>query len=101
MQARENVGAEDYDFTIQNHTSANADEWIKQISLRRSSFEYDHRLKYPLDVQPSVVDGKASLIVAPDLEVRDPFAFDYIRRFAEENSLVIIIDMCEGFIFEL
>jgi len=90
MRARENVGVDDYDFVIQNHASVNSDEWVKQIGLRRSSFEYNHRLKYPLDAQPCFADGKASLMVAPDLEIRDPFAFDYIQRFAEENLLVII-----------
>ena len=86
----ENVGANAHGFAIQNHVPATSDEWVRQISLRRSSFEYDHRLKYPLDAQPCFANGKASLMVAPDLEIRDPFAFDYIQRFAEENSLVII-----------
>ncbi len=92
MQTRESVDVDKHDFVIQNQASVNRDEWVRQIVLRRASFEYDHRLKYALDARPCFVDGRASLIVAPDLEIRDPFAFAYIQRFAEENALTVILD---------
>ena len=92
MQTRERVDVGGHDFAIRNQTSVNHDEWARKIILRRSSFEYDHRLKYSLDARPCLVNDRASLIVAPDLEIRDPFAFAYIQRFAEENALAIILD---------
>ncbi len=92
MRASGNVGVNEYDFAIQNQATVNSKEWVRQIKLRRASFEYDHRLKHSLDAQPCFIDGMASLIVAPDLEIRDPFAFAYIFRFAEENALVIVLD---------
>ncbi len=92
MRARGNVGVNAHDFAIQNHATVNNREWVRQIKLRRASFEYDHRLKHSLDAQPCFIDGMASIIVAPDLEIRDPFAFSYILRFAEENTLAIVLD---------
>ena len=92
MRARGNVGVNEHDFASQNHATVNSKEWLRQIKLHRASFEYNHRIKHSLDAQPCFIDGMASLIVAPDLEIRDPFAFTYITRFAEENALLIVLD---------
>ncbi len=92
MRARGSVGVSEHDFAIRNQATVNSKEWVRQIKLRRAGFEYEHRLKHSLDAQPCFIDGMASIIVAPDLEIRDPFAFAYIIRFAEENALVIVLD---------
>ena len=69
-----------------------SDQWLQEISLRRASFEYAHRLKYALDIKPCVIGGKQSIVVARDLEARDQFAYDHIVRFAEEYNLNLVID---------
>lgn len=90
MGAQVSLSAEGHDFAA--HAALGSEEWAQQIRLRRSSFEYDHRLKQSLDAQPCFIDGTPSLVVAPDLEIRDPFAFAYIQRFAHENALTIVLD---------
>lgn len=90
MGAGQSIG--EHDSSMRNQAALNSEEWARQIRLRRSSFEYDHRLNQSLDAQPCFIDGAASLVVAPDLEIRDPFAFAYIQRFAEENALKIVLD---------
>ncbi|NOX28239.1 MAG: DUF3579 domain-containing protein [Gammaproteobacteria bacterium] len=90
MGVQASVSANGHDYAA--HAVLGSKEWAQQTRLRRSSFEYDHRLKQSLDAQPYFIDGSPSLVVAPDLEIRDPFAFAYIRRFAQENELAIVLD---------
>lgn len=68
------------------------DDWIRQINLQRAGFEYANRLKYALEVKPRLVEGVKSLIIARELEIRDPFAYEHILRFAADYSLQIITD---------
>lgn len=90
MGAQASVSADGHNYAA--HAVLGSKEWAQQTRLRRSSFEYDHRLKQSLDAQPYFIDGIPSLVVAPDLEIRDPFAFAYIQRFAQENALTIVLD---------
>lgn len=68
------------------------EDWLRQVCWQRAAFEYAHRLKYPLDVKPCLIEGKKSVIVARDLEVRDPFAFSYIVRFGQEHGIAVQVD---------
>ncbi|MBL1433480.1 MAG: DUF3579 domain-containing protein [Gammaproteobacteria bacterium] len=92
MGVSASVSVDERDSVVRNQAALNNDEWKRQIRLRLSSFEYEHRLKLSLDVRPCFIDGMPSLTVPPDLEIRDPFAFAYIQRFVQENALNIVLD---------
>ncbi len=64
-------------------------DWIERISASLGSFKADHRLHYSDDVQPCIVDGRKCLLVAKGLAKKNPDAYTYIMRFAEENNLKV------------
>lgn len=88
----EEYSAADSATAIRSVSSEMVNEWLRQMRLLRASFEYAHRLKYSLDIQPCIIGGKQSLIVARDLEARDQFAYEHILRFAALHNLQLIVD---------
>ena len=62
-------------------------DWIERISASLGTFKSDHRLHYSNDVQPCIIEGRKCLLVAKGLAKKNPEAYAYIMRFAEENNL--------------
>ncbi len=62
-------------------------DWIERISASLGSFKADHRLHYSNEVQPCIIEGRKCLLVAKGLAKKNPAAYSYIMRFAEENNL--------------
>lgn len=64
-------------------------DWIERISASLGTFKADHRLHYSNDVKPCVIEGRKCLLVSKGLAKRNPNAYSYIMRFAEENNLKV------------
>lgn len=62
-------------------------DWIERIASTLATFGADRRLRYARDVQPCMVNGEKCLVVACVLEQKNPDAYRFILKFAEENSL--------------
>lgn len=62
-------------------------DWIERISTTLASFGRDHRLHYLSSVQPCIIKGEKCLVVDRNLEQKDPTAWAYILKFAEDNAL--------------
>ena len=71
-------------------------EWIESLAATLASFLADSRLRYTYGVQPNIVDGELSLIVAPWLETEDRATYDHMMAFAETYQLRIVEDRRTG-----
>ncbi|MFP5418354.1 MAG: DUF3579 domain-containing protein [Gammaproteobacteria bacterium] len=71
-------------------------EWIESLAATLASFLADPRLRYTYGVQPNVVDGELSLVVASWLESRDRATYDHMMAFAENHGLRIVEDRRTG-----
>lgn len=70
-------------------------DWIERLSSSLASFGHDHRLRYDACVQPCMVEGRKCLVVARDLSVKNPAAYDFIMGFAHSNQLRLQLDRRE------
>lgn len=70
--------------------------WAEMVSSSLASFGSDHRLKYDRGVHPCVIEGTKCLVVARDLQEKDPDAYNHVIRFAEQNKLQILRDRRTG-----
>lgn len=71
-------------------------DWIESLASTLASFLADPRLRYTYGVQPNVVEGELSLIVAPWLETNDRTTYDYVMVFAKDHQLRIVEDRRTG-----
>jgi hypothetical protein len=70
--------------------------WAEMVSSSLATFGRDNRLKYDRGVHPCVIDGTKCLVIARDLQDKDPDAYDHVIRFAEQNKLQILRDRRSG-----
>ncbi len=70
--------------------------WIESLAAALAGFLADPRLRYTYGVQPNVVEGELSLIVAPWLETEDRATYDHVMGFAKEHQLRIVEDRRTG-----
>lgn len=71
-------------------------DWIESLASTLASFLADPRLRYTYGVQPNVVDGELSLVVAPWLETNDRATYDHMMEFAKTYQLNIVEDRRTG-----
>lgn len=64
-------------------------DWIDRLSTLLATFGADHRLHYAAEVQPCLIEGERCLVVARDLEQKQPEIYRQIMGFAQENRLRI------------
>jgi hypothetical protein len=62
-------------------------DWSQRIAANWARFGVDNRLKYSPSLFPCTIEGVPCLIIARDLETRDPEAYRYVMEFATENRL--------------
>lgn len=67
-------------------------DWVERISASMAVFGRDHKLRYSNYVQPCVIDGLRCIIVAENLSISNPEAYDFIMGFAHANRLCISED---------
>ncbi|MCW8826717.1 MAG: DUF3579 domain-containing protein [Gammaproteobacteria bacterium] len=67
-------------------------DWAERIAAILASYDEDRRLRYSEDVSPCTIQGTRCLIVAKDLEQRNPDGYQFIMQFANDNSLNIQLD---------
>lgn len=77
-------------------TAFNPAVWIESLAAALAGFLADPRLRYTYGVQPNVVEGELSLIVAPWLETEDRTTYDHVMSFAKEHQLRIVEDRRTG-----
>lgn len=71
-------------------------DWIENLAATLATFVADPRLRYTYGVQPNVVDGELSLIVAPWLESEDRATYDHVMAFAAAHRLLVVEDRRTG-----
>lgn len=71
-------------------------DWIERLAATLASFVADQRLRYTYGIQPNVVDGELSLIVAPWLKTEDRAAYDHMMEFAQTHQVRIVEDRRTG-----
>lgn len=71
-------------------------EWIESLAATLASFLADPRLRYSYGVQPNVVDGELSLIVATWLEAEDRATHAHVMAFAETHQIRVVEDRRSG-----
>ncbi|MHB1085209.1 MAG: DUF3579 domain-containing protein [Thiobacillus sp.] len=81
---------------MENDDAFNPAVWIESLASILASFLADPRLRYEHGVQPNVVDGEISLLVANWLESTDPASYDYVMEFAKANQVRILQDRRTG-----
>ncbi|HUX32035.1 MAG TPA: DUF3579 domain-containing protein [Thiobacillus sp.] len=80
----------------QSDIEFNPTAWIESLAATLASFLADPRLRYSYGVQPNVVDGELSLIVAPWLETENRATYDHVMSFAKDHQLRIVEDRRTG-----
>ena len=81
---------------MENGNRFRPSDWTERLSSTLASFLVDHRLRYSPGVQPCVIDGVPSLVVARWLENTDPIAYEFVMDFARSNQLKIKMDRRTG-----
>lgn len=71
-------------------------EWIESLAATLASFLADPRLRYSYGVQPNVVDGELSLIVATWLETEDRATHEHVLAFADTHRIRVVEDRRSG-----
>lgn len=71
-------------------------DWIERLAATLASFVADQRLRYTYGIQPNVVDGELSLIVAPWLETENRAAYDHLMEFSKIHQVRIVEDRRTG-----
>ena len=71
-------------------------DWIESVVSTLASFLADPRLRYTYGVQPNVVNGELSLVVAPWLESKDRTTYEHVIEFAKTYQLRIVEDRRTG-----
>jgi hypothetical protein len=71
-------------------------DWNERLSSTLASLHPDNRLRYSPSVQPCLIEGVPSLVVARGLETSDPDAYRYIMDFAHTNQLRVQLDRRTG-----
>jgi len=64
-------------------------DWIERISSTLARFGSDHRLHYSPWVHPCVIQGEKCLVIAADLQKKNPEGYRYVMDFAKQNDLRI------------
>jgi len=67
-------------------------DWAERIAAILASYDEDRRLRYSIDVSPCTIQGTRCLIVAKDMEQRNPEGYKFIMQFAGDNHLRIQLD---------
>ena len=70
-------------------------DWVERISASMAIFGRDKKLRYANFVQPVTIEGLRCLIVAKDLSIDHPEAYDFIMGFAQANNLRVSADRRE------
>jgi Protein of unknown function (DUF3579) len=71
-------------------------DWIENVVSTLASFLADPVLRYTYGVQPNVVNGELSLVIAPWLETEDRATYDHMMKFATAYQLRIVEDRRTG-----
>lgn len=71
-------------------------DWVERISDHLASFGADHRLRYSQAVHPCMIGGHKCLVVAKNLQEKDPRFYEYVLKFARDNRLRIQEDRRQG-----
>jgi len=67
-------------------------DWAERIAAILASYDEDRRLRYSRDVSPCTIQGTRCLVVAKDMEQRNPDGYHFIMQFAGDNHLRIQLD---------
>lgn len=71
-------------------------DWIERICSSLTAFEEQRCLTLLKNIQPCIVDGEKCLVVARNLELRNPRAYEFVMGFASSNNLKIMVDRRHG-----
>jgi|GEM_PF-1502735 len=71
-------------------------DWVEHISSSLAIFGTDHRLHYSEYVQPCIIAGEKSLVVARKLRQTQPLLYAFIIDFARLHQLRIQVDRRVG-----
>ena len=82
--------------TMESDAPFQPTDWIEHLASTLASFLTDPRLRYTHGVQPNVVMGELSLIVAPWLETDDRATYDHVLEFAKTHQVRIVEDRRSG-----
>jgi hypothetical protein len=64
-------------------------DWTERLAALMSTFGPDRRLSYSPLVQPCLIQGQRCLVIARDLEQKQPEIYSQIMKFAQDNQLRI------------
>lgn len=72
-------------------------DWIERVCSSMSAFEEQEcRLSLARNIQPCVIDGEKCLVLARNLETKNPAAYEFVMNFASLNRLKVLADRRHG-----
>ena len=82
--------------TMEHDAAFDPSGWIENLASILAAFLADPRLRYAQGVQPNVIEGELSLLLATWLETTDRATYDYAMEFARANQLKVKVDCRTG-----
>lgn len=67
-------------------------DWAERVAAILASYDEDRRLRYSMDVSPCTIQGMRCLMVAKDMEQRNPDGYRFVMQFANDNHLRVQLD---------
>lgn len=71
-------------------------DWIERVCSSVTAFGDQRCTVIRKSVQCCIIDGEKCLVVARNMELKDPEAYKFVMGFASSNKLKIVVDRRQG-----
>jgi len=71
-------------------------DWIDRVCSSLTAFGEDRGLMLRKNIQACIIEGEKCLVVARNMEQKDPEAYKFVMGFASSNKLKVVVDRRHG-----
>ena len=71
-------------------------DWIERVCSSVTAFGDQRCMTISKSVQACVIEGEKCLVVARNMELKDPAAYKFVMDFASSNRLKVVVDRRQG-----
>lgn len=71
-------------------------DWIDRVCSSLTAFGEQRCAMISKSIQPCIIEGEKCLVVARNMELKDPDAYKFVMGFASSNKLKVVVDRRQG-----
>lgn len=71
-------------------------DWIERVCCSLTAFGEQRCVIIKKSIQPCIIEGEKCLVVARNMETKDPEAYKFVMGFASSNKLKVVVDRRHG-----